>query len=84
MVVQEQYKPHIFTADQTRSFQGCGIGAFIAVTAGTITVTAFNGTVVLNAFPVTAGGIYSLPMYLGLNGYTVTLAGGASGTLLSQ
>ena len=53
---------------------------FLAVTAGTLTLTNSAGVVVLNAFPVAAGSWTDLDFRLGPS-FTVTLAGGASGTL---
>lgn len=89
MDVQERYDAVPMAADTSRSWHhGSGIAGFIAVTAGTITVSRTNdlgvASVVLAPFPVAAGTIYGLPMFLGTNGFTVTLAGGASGTLLLQ
>lgn len=56
------------------------IEGFLAVTAGTITVTRRDGVVLINAFPVTAGQWYFMPFHVGHEA-TVVLAGGASGTL---
>ena len=63
------------------------IGGFLAVTAGTITVvqngnpnTGTQNVILVNALPVTAGTYTRLP-FLTMGGFTVTLAGGASGTL---
>lgn len=85
MEIQERYKPVPLGANATYLFpQGAptGLGGFIAVTAGTITVTNSSSVVLLNALPVSAGVYYPLPMYTGHNA-TVTLVGGASGTLLT-
>lgn len=82
MIHQELYHPEAVAANSTTIVQGQGLGGFIAVTAGTITVTNRAGVIVLNAFPVSAGAVYGLALFLGINSYTVTLAGGASGTLL--
>ena len=82
--IQERYKPTAMAANTSYQFpEGTPIslGGFIAVTAGTLTVTSANGTVLLNALPVTAGVYYPLVMYTGHRA-TVALAGGASGTLL--
>ena len=88
MVIQERYQPIPLAADVTRDIPNNAVNGFIAVTAGTITVSAKADTntgpsvTVLNAFPVTAGSVYTLALFLGYNGGTVALAGGASGTLL--
>lgn len=55
--------------------------SFFAVTAGTITITRSNSAVVLNAYPVTAGQWVELEMNVDPNGWTLTTAGGASGTV---
>ena len=56
------------------------IEGFLAVTSGTMTVSKRDGTVLINAFPVTGGQWYFMPFHVGHEG-TVVLAGGASGTL---
>lgn len=84
-IVQERYSPHAMAANASYVVNGPNLGGFIAVTAGTITVTDALSNVLLNAFPVAAGLYYPLPMYLAVKGAksaTVQLAGGASGTLL--
>lgn len=57
-----------------------GIGGFLCVTAGTITVARADGTVLVNAFPLTAGTYVPLPFFCGA-GASVTLGTGCSGTL---
>lgn len=81
MQVHEQYKPVDVGVDTTVSFHSNSIGGFIAKTAGTVTVTTTKGTVLVNAFPVTAGNALPLPFRLpdGEQTGTVTTAGGASG-----
>lgn len=70
-------------------FLGAGLflGGFLAATSGTITVTgkdsAGTGTVtIVNAVPVTAGFFTPIPLVFESAGFTVQLAGGASGTLM--
>lgn len=86
VTMQERYTPMVLGVNSTTVLsQGIqAIGGFLAVTAGTITVVNSRGVTVLNAFPVTAGSFVKLPIYLsdGQNGGTITLAGGAGGTLL--
>lgn len=82
MIIEEQYHAQVIPVDTTVQLEGRGIGGFIAVTAGTLTVTYRDGSVALAAFPVAAGTSYKLPIYTGTNGYSVTTGGGASGTLL--
>jgi len=85
MVIQERYHPQAMAANTSLVLTGAGIGGFVAVTAGTLTVTDPNGTVLVNAFPVAAGSVYGIPILTGVHGGAiVSLAGGASGTLLKQ
>lgn len=81
MQVHEQYKPITVGLNTTVSFNGNKIGGFIAKTSGTVTVTTTKGTVIVDAFPVTAGSVLPLPFLLpdGEQGGTITTAGGASG-----
>lgn len=86
MNVQERYTPIPMAANASRDLESLGLGGFICVTTGTLSVTRKDGattTPLLTAFPVTAGVVYGLPIYLHTRGATVTLAGGASGTLLA-
>ena len=82
MKIQERFTPAIMALNSTRALTGPSIGGFICVTTGTLTVNDSAGTAILSAFPVTAGNSYRIPMYVGQNGGSVVLAGGASGTLL--
>lgn len=77
---QERYQPTLMTADSTLKITKESIGGFLAKTAGTITVVSADSGTVVSAHPVAIGTYYPLPFYLGPNGGTVTLAGGASGT----
>jgi len=85
LVIKERYSPVVMGANSTASVNGVQLGGFVALTSGTITVTRNNDdgttTVIINAVPVTAGVYLPLPFFLGSHGGTVTLAGGASGTL---
>ena len=81
MVIQEQYTPQPMAANSSFVTGSQRIGGFICTTAGTLTVTTEAGTVI-NALPVTAGAYVPLPIFLGTSGGTITLAGGAAGTLL--
>lgn len=79
-VVQERATATPMTANATFTLTGSNILGFLAVTAGTVTVTDPTGKVLVNAVPVAAGQWLKIPFYVGIGG-TVTLAGGASGTL---
>lgn len=81
---KERYTPTPMAANTTARFNGSQLGGFLAITAGTITITDDASTVLLNAFPCAAGQYVPLPMVVNtITGGTVTLAGGASGTLLT-
>lgn len=81
MNVIEKYTPTPLAVNSTNIISGGSVAAmFLAITAGTITLTRLDGMVALAAFPVSAGGSYGLALRLG-HSFTVTLAGGASGTL---
>lgn len=82
--IQERYRPTVMAANATVTTPSSGLGGFLCVTSGTITVTMNNtaATPMLTAFPVLAGVYYPLVMLGDINGNTVVLAGGASGTLL--
>lgn len=80
---KERYTPNPVAANGTVALTGTQVGGFLAITAGTITVTEASGVVELNAFPVAAGQYVPLVMLLNAPGATFTCAGGASGTLLT-
>lgn len=83
--VKERYAPHPVSADGSLTVRGDSIGGFLCITAGTITVIRNNDdgttTTIVAALPVSAGVYYPIPFYLGKNGGSVTLAGGASGVV---
>lgn len=83
-VVTERYHPVVLAANATAVIPEQSIGGFLCVTAGTITITSTRVAgpfTIVNAMPVAAGVYYPIPYYLGSNGGSVTLAGGASGVL---
>lgn len=82
MIIKERYTGTSLGANATYLITGQSFGGFLAVTSGTLTITDSAGTTILNAFPVTLGNYYRIPLYLGVRGGTLTLAGGASGTVL--
>lgn len=83
MDVKERYNPIIIGVNGTVKSSSENLGGFLAVTAGTITITYNTSTaaVLVSALAVTAGVWTPLPFYVGVNGVNVTLAGGASGVL---
>lgn len=83
MNVRERFRPQPMAANSSFIIRGPNMGGFLATVAGTLTVTdAVTGTVLVNAVPVVAGGFTALPfVFTSSEGATVTLAGGAAGTL---
>lgn len=86
MVITKRYRPQPLGVNATAKINTDHIGCFLAITAGTITITSdpdigSTPVTVINAFPVAAGAYYELPFYLSPTGGTVTLAAGASGVL---
>lgn len=81
MDVRERFHPVAMDADTEYPLTGIHMGGFLAKTNGTITVTEVDGTVLVDAVPVTAGIYTPIPCTFQNTGAVVTLAGGASGTL---
>lgn len=86
MVIQERYVPLVVGVNATIRVTNQSVAGFICQTTGTITLASLvsdgqPALTILNAFPVTAGIYYPMPLYLGQNGGNFTTAGGASGTL---
>lgn len=83
MDVQQRYSPVVVGVNATVSLTATGLGGFLAITDGTVTVVDQKGVTIITAFPVTEGNWYPMPFFLGgpaLNA-TFTTAGGASGTI---
>jgi len=88
MTFKEAYTPYPIATNGNISLDCTQLGAFIATTAGTLTVVDKSGLTLLNAQPVSAGQYLPLPFLVASrtaanNNATVTLAGGASGLLLA-
>ena len=86
MNVRERFNPVPMAANTSYEVIGQFIGGFLAKTGGTITVTSTraDGTGSVNyvdAIPVSAGVYTPIPLEFPYRRGTVTLAGGASGTL---
>ena len=82
MNYKEKYAPKpAMGVDATLMVPGVQLGGFITKTAGTITVVN-GGVTYVDAVPIAAGQYMPLPLGFNEPGITVTLAGGASGTLL--
>lgn len=79
--VKERFNPHTIGVDSTIFLYGDTVGGFLCKTAGTLTITKADGTVVVSAHPVTAGVYTPVPFYIGPNGGTAATGGGASGVL---
>lgn len=78
---KEHYDPKPMAANSTAKV-GVSIAGFLPTVAGTLTVTSEEGTVLVNAVPVTAGIYVKIPLLFPTTaGGKVTLAHGAAGTL---
>ncbi len=91
-VVRESGRAIPMTANSTVVLGGNHLYGFLAKVSGTITVTLKNGNtgtivseVVVDAVPVTAGVYTPIPITFPSSpeGCTVTLGGGATGTLIA-
>ena len=86
-MIRESYRAQLMDADTSYLVRGARIGGFIPKTEGSITVASTTTLgavqVLVDAVPVQAGMYLPLPI-VSPEGQTinVTLAGGASGTLL--
>lgn len=82
---RERFSPRPIGVNGTLDIQSTHIGGFLPTVGGTITITAKDATgattTYLNACPVTAGVWVKIPMEITAPPITVTLAGGAAGTL---
>lgn len=78
---RERFTPAKIGVNSTITLSGSDVGGFLCLIAGTLTITKLDGTVIVNAVPVTAGTWLPIPFYIGENGGTATTAGGASGVL---
>ncbi len=81
---KEHYAAHPMAANASRPC-GATIAGFLCTVAGTLTVTDADGTVLVNALPITANGLFiRIPLLTNTSaGCTVTLGGGAAGTLFT-
>lgn len=82
MVIQEQYSPQLMTANSSFTTGSTKIGGFICTVSGTLDIVGGDGLPDVSALPVTAGSYHPLPIFVGNSGATITLSGGAAGTLL--
>lgn len=81
--VMERYSPLVITSNGTvvsGSTDITGVGGFLCLAAGTLTITKSNGFVVINALACTAGNYYPMPFSIGFN-FNITSAGGLQGVL---
>ena len=86
-MVRERFSPKPMTANATLAINGPYLGGFLCKVSGTISVVAKDalGTsdvTLVDAVPVTAGIYTPIPIVVPATGYTVTLGGGAAGTLM--
>lgn len=83
MQVKEHYGAKPMAANGTIKV-GVSIAGFLCTVAGTLSVIAEDGTVLVNAAPVTPGPFIRIPLlFPTAAGGSVTLAGGAAGTLFA-
>ena len=82
-IVQERYSTLLLGANASVEIRSVALGGFLCKTSGTISVTrgVNQPQLIVDAHPVAAGSYYPLPFLLSAHGGSVTLAGGASGTL---
>jgi hypothetical protein len=81
MQIKEHYNAKPMAANATAKC-GVSIAGFLCTVSGTLTVTDGDGTVLVNTLPVTAGTWTRIPLLANTSaGLSVTLAGGAAGTL---
>jgi len=78
---RERFRPQLMAANASVTIGGNQIGGFLAKTAGTISVVDSAGNTIVDAVPLSAGIYLPMPFVVENAGLTVTLAGGASGTL---
>lgn len=86
--VREAYNPVPMAVNASYDVRGANIAGFLATIAGTLTVTSKPAAgasaadvILVDAVPVTAGVFTPLPIVFPATGGTVTLTGGAKGTL---
>ena len=78
---KQYYAMHPMGVNASRNL-GATIAGFLPVVSGTLTITAEDGTVLVNAVPITAGTYLPCPGLLPTTGvHKITLGGGAAGTL---
>lgn len=86
-MVRERFNPIPMGVDSSYVVSGPHIGGFLAKTSGAITIVTKDslGTsdvTIVNAVPLTAGIYTPIPIIFPAIGGTITLSGGASGTLM--
>ncbi len=82
MQVREQYTARPMEAGSSLTVGSSYMGGFLCTVAGTLTITDANGTVLVNALPVSAGAYIPIPIRFSSSaGGTVSLTT-AAGTLL--
>ena len=82
---RERFSPRPIGVNGSYVVQGTHIGGFLCTVAGTLSISAADATgaavTYVNALPVAAGQYVKIPMEVTAAPITVTLAGGAAGTL---
>lgn len=80
-MTKEYYRAQPMAANAVYNSASSHIAGFLATATGTITITDGDGTVLLLAMPL-ALGFTRIPIMMNTTFCTVTLAGGAAGSLL--
>lgn len=83
MQIRENFNGRPIAANGTMK-TGMMIAGFLPTVSGTLTATDDDGTVLVSAVPVTAGIYVRIPLaFHSTSGGSITLAGGAAGTLFA-
>jgi hypothetical protein len=88
MISSDKYEPILCSINADVPINANGVAGFICTAAGTISVYDSENVLLLDQFPMVAGGIYGIPIDTSagnkITGGRVLLAAGARGTLLVQ
>jgi len=79
--IKESYRPQALAANTSYRVGGSHIAGFLCTVSGTLDIDDTDGTALVDALPVTAGQWIRIPLQFKTGRGTVTLSGGAAGTL---
>lgn len=81
MITKEYNRPQVMGAGSTFRVNGINLAGFLCTVAGSMTITDQDGTILVNALPLTAGTFVRIPLLFNSpSGGTVALTT-AAGTL---